>query len=109
MRLPASVARRSAWVETACRCGPTPRPSIPNTRPVDGATTHCSGAAQKSLVTSCRAWGRSSLRCLLSSTGLASKRHHSMTYELAVDATALTAIDFHVHVEVDASGRQSLP
>src|SRR5690554_4866020 len=32
-----------------------------------------------------------------------------MTYTLAVDAAALNAIDMHVHVEVDAQGRQSLP
>lgn len=32
-----------------------------------------------------------------------------MTYELRVDSTTLKAIDMHVHVEVDAQGRQSLP
>ena len=107
-------AGASASAATACSCGRTRRPVVTAYR--DGGWTLRRARGGRSAARSSGPSCRPSARLpplpddLQRPTARRAGRPASMTrYEPAIDLDAITAIDMHVHIEVDDHGHSSLP
>src|SRR5215207_840484 len=104
----ASPDRPSASAATDCSSGRIPSRSSRRIARAGGPTTRSWHPSTTSSALRWSRWARASRRCPTNCS--APRPDRAMTrYEPAIDVDGLTAIDVHVHVEVDEHGHFALP